>query len=243
MNKSSKKNTFGTYEDLASEYYDSIRHPTCANFREGSKIILSKFLDDFSLENRKLCEVGAGKSLIAELLENTNVSPNCFFITDLSFSMLAYSKQWNSHGAFLVVADAIKLPFPSNSMEIVISSLGDPYNTSLLWVEIFRILEPNGTFLFTTPSYEWATSFRRKDSGEAFRLAEFELSNGKHIWVPSWIYSINEQLKRIKKEGFFSQGVISVPLSRLKGKRISPKLLNKNGSDINVVTGYVLSKA
>ncbi len=243
MIETTMKKVLGTYEDLASEYYDPIRHPTCANFREGSKYILRKSFEKLLSKDCWLCEVGAGKSLIAELLVKDNVALDRLIITDLSASMLTHSKQWSNVGAYILTADATNLPFASRSLEIVVSSLGDPYNTHALWKEIFRVLKPGGMFFFTTPSYEWAVSFRGTNSGEPFMLAEFELLDAKHIWVPSWIYSTDEQLEIIENEGFLVQEVVNALICDLKNGNLSPKLLSKDGSDKSIVTGYVSAKA
>lgn len=231
-----------TYDVIAEEYYDSTRHPTCANFREASDYLIRKWMKQFHIESGWLCEVGPGKSLLAELLDAQSASLNRLILVDSSPFMLAYSKHWATKGAHLLLGDALKLPVASESIELLVSSLGDPYNEyneRKFWNEVHRVLRPGGFSFFTTPSYEWASEFR----GESDMMqAEFELADGRRVWVPSWIYPEDKQLKIIMDSGLLVKKVSNVPRSALKSKLISPKILIGK-RDMSVVTGYFLIKA
>lgn len=234
----------GTYEAIASEYYDLRRHPTCANFHEASGYILSEWLKQFHIGSGWLCEVGPGKSLLAKLLAARDASLDRLILVDSSRTMLDYSKGWASKGAHLLLGDALRLPIVSESLELLVSSLGDPYNKLDFWKEVYRVLRPGGISFFTTPSYEWAVAFR---SEEDKMWSEFELKDGSHIRVPSLIYSIDEQFRLIEDSGLQVNKVDYVPdhlpLSALK-LPLSPKLLiEERGSNASIVTGYVLTKA
>jgi hypothetical protein len=135
------------------------------------------------------------------------------------------------------------LPLRSGSTGLLVSSVGDPYNQYEFWSEVYRILKPGGISLFTTPSYEWAVAFRVTASNEIKMKAEFELEDGRRVYVPSWIYSKDEQIKMIEKNGLLVKDVADVPTSALKSNRLSPKLLVGHGSQAIVVTGYMLMKA
>jgi SAM-dependent methyltransferase len=232
----------GTYEDFASEYYDSIHHPTCANFREGSSYVLSGWLKNFPIADSWLCEVGPGKSLIAENLVALSIKLARLILIDSSPSMLAYSKQWANVGAHLLLGNAVTLPLASESIGLLVSSLGDPYNKRRFWKEVNRVLRPGSMVLFTTPSYDWAYAFRDRGNEDAMKWAEFVLSNGRRVRVPSLIYPIDEQLKLVKESGFLVKEIASVPISALKRECLSPKLLIERGSNASVVTGYALVK-
>lgn len=232
----------GTYEDIALEYYDPIRHPTCANFHKASGHLLSKWLKQFHIENGWLCEVGPGKSLLAELLDEQGATLDRLILVDSSISMLAYSKPWAVKGAHFLLGDALRLPIPSESIELLVSSLGDPYNEyneRRFWKEVYRVLRPGGISFFTTPSYEWASTFRSESD---IIWAEFELLDGRHVRVPSWIYPEDKQLKIFRDSGFFVKDVVQVSLSALKSETISPKLLIGK-SNMSIVTGYALFKS
>src|SRR5438132_3045781 len=110
----SKQSTIEThlesYEEIASEYYDRTRHPTCANFREASARILRVWLRRLSVERGQVCEVGAGDSLLAELLLEAGKEPRGVIISDPSPSMLEFSKKWVNRGAELSLNRAEMLP-------------------------------------------------------------------------------------------------------------------------------------
>jgi len=232
----------GTYEDIAQEYYDPIRHPTCANFYEASVYLISKWLKQLHVNNGWLCEVGPGKSLLAEKLYRQNMALDQLILVDSSPSMLAYSNQWTSRGAKLIRCDALKLPFVSGSLELLVSSLGDPYNEyneCSFWDEVYRVLRPGGISLFTTPSFDWASEYR--DEGYMMQ-AEFKLVDGRKVLVPSLIYHNDKQLKIFRDSGLLVKEVTLVSRSTLMSEHISPKLLIGE-NDKCIVTGYVLIKA
>lgn len=235
-------NTLNTYEILATEYYDSARHPTCANFRQASYFIIDGWLQLLLSQNGRVCEVGSGKSIIAELMTQHGHIIDNLFLVDSSPSMLAYSNHGGVHGAKLILSNAEKLPIPSGSIAVVVSSLGDPYNSPQFWRETSRILKRGGLVLFTTPSYEWAVAFRG-ESEDAFTTAEFELVNGRRVRVPSIIHPIDEQIQLIESKGFAIEEVSHVAISALDRRTLSPKLsiLQKSGS--RVVSGYLARKS
>ena len=168
----------GDYTALASEYYDSARHPTSANFhsRVGS-VIMNEWLKS-STEPGLIIDVGAGDSLVATLLHAWKRSLTNLLLVDSSTAMLAYSKRWLDFGARAEVADAADLPVASRSARLIVASLGDPYNTPAFWKEARRVLEPNGCVIFTTPAHQWAARFRRI-SGEPADSAEFALATAE----------------------------------------------------------------
>ena len=140
----------GTYDDLALEYYDSGRHPTCANFREASRDLLVSWLRELGRPDTRVLEVGAGSSVVSEWLAEDKRSVARFVATDLSLRMLRYSMAHGSNADF-VVCNAQQLPFAAGSFDLVVSSLGDPYNTITFWKEVTRVLTIGSYALFTTP--------------------------------------------------------------------------------------------
>src|SRR5215213_3310277 len=187
-----------SYEEIASEYYDPVQHPTCANFRDGSAYIISNWLEEIKTEQLEICEVGAGDSLAAELLNASGKTYKKLYITDKSPSMLAFSEKWANENTVLRVEDAARLSFGAESIDLLISSLGDPYNHPDFWNSVSRILKPNGHAIFTTPAYEWSVNFRSKLDNET-ASAEFELKNGKTVAVLSYIYSKEKQSELLKQ--------------------------------------------
>ena len=230
------------YETLAPEYYDPIRHPTCANFRYASKQIIKPWLEKFS-DYRPICEVGAGMSVAAELLLEAGESIADLFVTDSVQSMLDHSLRWKIARDHISVAQASKLPFPASSFSLCISSLGDPYNNETMWAELARVLRDDGYAVFTTPAYEWASLYRGL-TGSGDRAAEFFLSDGRTILAPSMIYDQNCQTKLISSEPLMEVVDFQVmTFSQLPPRNVSPKLLVAREKDLPIVAGYLVRKS
>jgi ubiquinone/menaquinone biosynthesis C-methylase UbiE len=228
------------YQDIAAEYYDPERHPTCANFREASSLLLDKWLRTAKPDG-VFCEVGAGDSLLAELLRGSGISARELIITDSSPAMLSYSKRWSSTGTYLVLSDAIRLPFPDHKLDLLVSSLGDPYNLTEFWDEVCRVLRPSGVALYTTPAYAWAKAFRTKSNGD-LKSAQFDLLDGGSVDLPSWIYPVQEQVEIIEKSGLEVVEKSSVSIFEIGSNHLSPKLMIERGSDAEVVEGYLITR-
>jgi ubiquinone/menaquinone biosynthesis C-methylase UbiE len=221
----------GNYSDLASEYYDSERHPTCANFREASQYLLVPWLKELVLPRSRVLETGAGSSIVAEWLASDKRLLTSFVASDLSSEMLHYSSSHSDTAAF-VVCDAESLPFANNSLDLVVASLGDPYNTARFWREAARTLRSGGHVLFTTPAFEWARQFR---NGANF--AEFVTANGGAVAVTSWVEPEEGQRRMIERCELRITQRRDVYEYQLRETRRSPKL--RIGP---IVSGYVARK-
>ena len=230
-----------SYELVAQEYYDSERHPTCSNFREASLILLRKWRVPI-LQSRSICEVGPGRSLVAEFVLSARGNLDRLVLVDESASMLAFSEKWGDAGATLKIGSAFSLPLPSNAFDLVVSCLGDPYNALSFWTEVRRVLIPGGTCLFTTPSFDWAHSFRKGGDVAAMDSADFTLLDGTHVQLPSFILSPTEQARLIQSAGLTLEQESHTFVRDLQGLKISPKLLAGRNQDATVVTGYVATK-
>lgn len=135
--------------------------------------------------------------------------------------MLRHSSRWEDLGARLVLADARHSELPSKAFGLLVSSLGDPYNVDDFWFEARRILDVEGVCLFTTPAPEWAEWFRPASQRAD---AEFVLSDGSTINVPSYVPSAEEQVSMIERAGFEVQEVQSYFARDIAGP-VSPKLV------------------
>jgi SAM-dependent methyltransferase len=221
----------GTYADLASEYYDPIRHPTCANFREGSQALIARWLNELVKSDDDVLETGAGASLVAEWLEEEGQELSTLVIADSSKEMLRYSRR-PSVPLKMLVCDSQRLPLASESFNIIVASLGDPYNTPEFWVEAARLLRPNGHVIFTTPSFDWADQFRDRAAS-----AEFVLRDGRTISVPSFIESEERQREIIGLSGLVLIDVRSFQDTEIRSTPRSPKL--RRGS---IISAYLAAK-
>ncbi len=205
------------YTRVADEYYDPIRHPTCANFEELSKKFLEPVIRAMAGETIRVLDVGAGRSLAAAVIANFRSRLDHCVLLDISPAMLGHSSEWQKLGATLVMPDARNTGLPSNSFQVLVSSLGDPYNNAQFWAEAHRLLCEGGTCLFTTPTPEWADWFRPAAERSE---AQFDLVNGQTIHVPSHVPSLERQVRMIQQAGFriseiqsFFASDVSGPLS------------------------------
>lgn len=236
--QSSRYLEIGTYSELSSEYYDPVLHPTCADFRNASRKLLHDLIDEALIQAKgSVCEVGAGKSLVAEVLLDRRCKIEDFLISDVSFEMLSYSKHFGDGGANLLVADANNLPFPDKAVDVLFAILADPYNVPMFWEESARILRRGGMMLFVIPSHTWASKFRTSDRHERHEVARFETRSGAEIFVPSYILPATEQVALALEFGFECIHLRTVSTGHLRRSR-SPKLRLLESGDA-VIEGYV----
>jgi SAM-dependent methyltransferase len=185
-----------SYSSVAAEYYDAQRHPTCRNFRDASRSLLQEALGVIPRSGSAL-EVGAGDALLGEL------APNEFdrlILLDKSEEMISYSRKF-SQIAELVVGDALALPFESNTFSLIVASLADPFNEPRFWNEIQLTLKFGAYCVFTTPSYDWASSFRMRSAEEQRGAALFHTRRGERIYLPSFVEPEAAQRRTIESAG------------------------------------------
>src|SRR5882762_6235910 len=162
-----------SYDCVAAEYYDTERHPTCSNFGELSERFIASRFPHKADSWTTILEVGAGRSMVAPLMTGVGLQLDRLTLLDCSSVMLAYSQPWACSGAKLVVADAQSTGLARSSFNLIVASLGDPYNRLPFWQEVSRLLRSGGICLFTSPAFEWASRFRGGDSDYAeFLLRE-----------------------------------------------------------------------
>lgn len=231
------------YQTIAPEYYDATRHPTCANFRQASALALSPWLRRQCGPAARVCEAGAGKSLVQEFIRDNATLPAHLLVTDASPAMLDYSRKGLAtvkDDAEFAVAFADALPAGAREFTVVVASLGDPYNDTEFWREANRVLESCGQVLFTTPSHEWAAAFRRDCDPNA---AEFALADGSRVQAPSLIYDVDEQINMMRAAGFSTLAVREVALDDLETARPSHKLTLPQLRVAPIVRGYLVRKS
>jgi SAM-dependent methyltransferase len=222
-------NSLGSYSQLAGEYYDSRLHPTCANFREASEAILKAWFSAFLRAGVSILETGSGASLTSELRDRMNLKAT-LILSDQSPEMLRQTK-WRV-GDYRVILDAERISVRGGSMDAIVASLGDPYNTGSFWRECARVLRPGGRVFFTTPSSDWAFSFR-EETGAPKTAAAFDLAHGETLLVPSFVLAQPLQRDLIRCAGLEVEETVQVDASAIRHTSPSPKLRS-----CPLVTGY-----
>ena len=228
-----------TYDDVAAEYYDAVRHPTCANFFELSAAFLAPRIQKYASAAKAILEVGTGRSIVAPIVAANKLPLSHVTLLDQSPRMLENSQDWERRGARLLVADAASTGLPHTSFELIVSSLGDPYNDASFWQEVGRLLDSGGVCLFTTPAWEWSQRFRAESHR---RVAEFVLAGGAKALVRSDIPSVATQSEMIDGAGLYVDEVQVLNAAQLSGP-LSPKLLIEGQiSPLPVVRGFAIKK-
>ncbi len=210
------------YDEIALEYYDAARHPTCSNFNYLSRLYLAGALREVDLEGR-VVEVGAGKSAVAPVLRERGVPLGRLLLTDASAAMLKYSHSFAAEGVELKVAEAHRLPLADGAVSLLVASLGDPYNTRAFWREAGRVLRIGGCAIFTIPSFEWAARYREYDQASLQRAA-FELRGGRIVHLPSHIYPLDVQVQAVEAGGLSMVDFRNLGLDALGAQPRSSKL-------------------
>jgi SAM-dependent methyltransferase len=229
-----------TYDAIAAEYYDPTAHPTCNSFSLLSHAFIRDALADVG-PGIRIVELGAGGSVVAPILHGRGLSLANLEVTDASAAMLRHSMHWADLGATLKVVDALELPYPSDSIDVVIASMADPYNRPLLWAGIARVLKDTGRAIVTLPSFEWAARFRGK-AALPTRGAEFVLRDGRTIEVPSHLYPLHRQVEIIEDAGLALDTFQSLGSDWLCGLPPAPKLRVFQGAFSSYVWGIVAVK-
>jgi ubiquinone/menaquinone biosynthesis C-methylase UbiE len=223
------------YSRVAAEYYDEARHPTCRNFRDASRFYLQRALLKTPVVETCL-EVGAGQSLVADLVKLGVIRTEHLFLLDSSIEMRSYSKPFTDI-ADLVVGDACRLPFGNETISLIAASLADPFNVDTFWHETVRCLKTGGLCIVTIPSYEWASSFRSSSEDEFQGKAFFELSDGQRLYLPS-----NIQSEFAQKEMIAAAGLRIIDIRHLSAKEVPAPHSRKIFGCANIVTGYTATK-
>ncbi len=190
-----------SYGRLASEYYDVELHPTCSAFDQLSSSLLKEWLSSRKTASLTVCDVGAGNSQVARILDERLAELSALWLVDESREMLDCSRRFQSANVHRRIARADQLHLFGIKFDLIVASLGDPYNTDAFWHSVKSSLSDDGRCLFTTPSFEWASTFRQADSDELMGRALFVLSNGEKHYVPSYIYPTETQNQMLTRNG------------------------------------------
>jgi hypothetical protein len=149
--------------------------------------------------------------------------------------MLEHSRDWGRRSARLLVADATRTGLPCTNFELIVSSLGDPYNDANFWQEVSNLLNSGGVCLFMTPACEWSETFRAESHR---RVAEFLLANGAKAFVRSDIPSVATQCEMIGRVGLDLDEMQELDAAHLSGPLSSKLLIEGKTSPLPLVRGF-----
>jgi SAM-dependent methyltransferase len=222
-------------EGLAKEFYDPALHPTTANFRALSLDLLGQALPHLCARSTVI-EIGAARSIFLDIPSIRPVELPVICL-DHSTHMIRHSRQPNQGNLILAIGDAEALPIQASTVDVLVASLGAPYNTLEFWREARRVLKPDARLYFTTPSFEWASVMRPTTAGTGLtESASYSVRNST-IELLSITYAEEEQIALLAVAGITVVRVLRAPLSWIKqqDRASAVTMLDENST---VVTGY-----
>ncbi len=223
------------FDRLAPDYYDEVKHPTTASFRAGSDHLLRAWLGPLMRSTTVVCEVGAGKSSVLQLIREGCSPPARLLLVDFSFGMLRHSAA-GPRFTHLILGDAERLPLKSGTVDVLVAPLGAPFNGEAFWQEAGRVVRAGRHVIYTGPAHEWALRFR-----DGVPVAEYR-ANDALLRVPSWTRSQRDQRQLIAKAGFELVEEGRVGLSGLGHVALSPELA-VTGEQDPIVSGVLVKRS
>lgn len=157
---------FGSYESIASEYYE-LRHITSRNFDAAASDYFRRADCDIPRAGSVL-DLGAGRGTAARYC---GVPTSRIIQVDIALPMLRLEPREGS--AARIQADALVLPFKAQSFCAVTAFLFDPFNYPSLYREVSRVLRLGGRFVGTLPHPVWGFTLRNLRGHGVYRSRFF----------------------------------------------------------------------
>lgn len=176
-----------------AKYFTEEKRITTRNFHELSIPFFENIFNNYVNDESHILEVGPGQGWL-----RATVNTNCktYFYADISKEM----SDINSSTTNKIVTSVRCIPYPTETFDIILSSLGDPYFYPEAFCEFFRLLKSDGYLAFSLPAKQWA-SFLRSDLPSQNKT-KFILDTGDVAEVFSFSYSIDEIKGLLKNIGF-----------------------------------------
>jgi len=212
--------TAKNYDLLADEYYDT-DHLTTRNFDDSTarylarvRLMTSKYLKG------TVVDVGSGRGQLAHYFPGHTSAYR--YEVDLSRKMLDLPRQSAIDGR--IHASAFEVPLRDSIADLVTAFLFDPFNVAPIEKEMRRITRPDGLFIGTLPSIEWALPVRTA-AGLAIDRTQFCLRDGTVVEAPSFVSSHSELRDRFATVGFSDVAVFDIAPS-MSGRPLSRHVLH-----------------
>jgi len=182
------------YDQIAAEYYDAC-HKTCRNFDHTTTVALETIRPRLPVDGLVL-DVGAGKGRCKEFL---GIDPMRVIHLDNSSVMLGLQPREES--LLRILHEAETLPFVDSQFSCLTAFLCDGFLGLNFLAEVYRVLLPGGSFVATTPSYEWGTTLRKELQISASQT-RFITKVGTQLVLPSVLIPVDRLLEMLKHVGF-----------------------------------------
>ena len=138
-------------QDVARSFSQAAKtYDAAAFFQRIAGERLFERLDYFKLEPKNIVDLGCGTGVFTRELSQRFPQAKTTGV-DIAEGMIAWCTQ-QSQSEEYVCADAVSLPFEDNSVDLIFSNLSIQWVEDLekLFVELNRVLKPEGLLLFTT---------------------------------------------------------------------------------------------
>jgi ubiquinone/menaquinone biosynthesis C-methylase UbiE len=144
---------------------------------------------------------------------------------DISADALRYAREhYSIPNATFLAASATAVPFPQKSFDLitafeVIEHLGNWHD---LLIEARRLLDPNGTFLVSTPNKLYYAESRAMEGPNPFHSHEFEITEFRDALAAVFPKVTILLQNRLESQAFYPHATFSAVDAKLESARGSP---------------------
>lgn len=142
------------YESLEEGYYDKIYHRNAgiqSKWHHLKFLAIHYFLS--SLSYKSILDLGCGPGTFTATLPKGRA----VYGLDMAQRQIAYAQKRYGHAGRFIVGSATKIPFPDESLDLIISIEFIEHltaeNVGQMLKEVYRCLKRQGHFILTTPNY------------------------------------------------------------------------------------------
>lgn len=225
------------YEKVANDFTEEKRITT-RNFHELSSRFFCDAFAAYVANDAVVAEIGPGRGWLYK-----TVSPECRSYVGFEIS----AAMSNANPIINEVVSSVRCTNSNAEVyDVVVASLSDPYFYPEAICEIARILKDHGYFIFSTPSSEWASAFRKDKSDR--NKTSFALDSGEMVQVFSFASSEAEINTLLYSCGFEQVLLKQENGKSLIGHEISPAIvsaaasLGKEIDELNIITTAIYRK-
>lgn len=155
--------------DFKAKFYQKARNSFFLSWLlKKENEIVTEFLQNISLENKAVLDIGTGTGNIPVLLKN----PRMVLGIDVSLGMLREAKK-TSKDLFVINCNIVKIPLAKDCIYVVfcVGVLEYLSDFKTLFYEISQVLQTNG-FFYLTYSQKNISNFLRNTLGEKIHFAQ-----------------------------------------------------------------------
>lgn len=182
------------YTAVAAEFQDG-RRITTAFFHSLTIPFFSEAIVRYVSPGATCLEVGPGSGWLRRLL---TWPAAMYSVSDLSPNMLSHLRR-HFPGIPCIEASARAMPLPSNTFDVIVASLCDPYCYPAALCELHRLVKKGGYLLLTAPAKMWSDGIR---APQKRNKTTFVLQDSSEAEVYSFTFHMPELLSLLSMCSF-----------------------------------------